>query len=131
MTSLKKIKNISINDIVKLLIIVLLGLTFLFNIGEAWMLMTHRHIPNAPKQLHTPIYIKLIKDAFFILIISLGLFKMLFQQSLIKEKYYYLFFLSVAVSFFLSVFNQDIFLTLAGGKVSYAFIAISCSLPCR
>ena len=107
-------KKISINSTIRLLVIVLLGLTFLFNIGEVWMLITNQLGPGVKRQLHTPIHIKLIKDIFFISIISLGLLKMLLLKRVPKDRYYYLLLACVGLSFLLSVFRQDILVTLSG-----------------
>ncbi|MHC4153367.1 MAG: hypothetical protein ACYST6_00355 [Planctomycetota bacterium] len=105
-------QRISVNGLCKFLILAALALTPLFNVFEVLALM--KGTLTSQSRVLTPIYIKLVKDLVLLMIICLGGSSALLGRRVLSEKSFWLFVFSVLLSFCLSVFNQEYWLTLAG-----------------
>lgn len=116
------VNTISVNSASKFLILVVLALTPLFNLFEVFALVNHTL--TSPMYVLTPIYIKLIKDVFLLMIICLGTFKVLLCRRVLAEPSFWLFVFSVQLSLCLSIFNQDFLLTLAGVRYLLPFAVL-------
>lgn len=120
-------RRISVNGVCKFLIFVVLALTPLFNVFEVLALMkgsfTSQMRVLKPICM-TPVYIKLIKDIAMLMVICLGIFRVLLRQRVLAEKTFWLFVFSILLSFLLSVFNQELFLTLAGVRYLLPFAVL-------
>jgi len=109
---------ISISRLCKVLMLVVIASTPLFNVFEIRALNTGRLVSHA--EVITPPYIKLIKDCFLLAVILLGFGRVLLRQRVARARFLGLFIFFAMISFLLSVCNQSIWLTFAG---------IRCLLP--
>ncbi len=104
--------TLPVDRVVRFLILAALAVTPLFNLFEVFALM--KGTLTSPMPVLTPIYVKLVKDGVLLLVVCLGTLKVMLRRRVLAEKTFWLFAFSVLLSFCLSIFNQELLLTVAG-----------------
>lgn len=106
--------NIKLSSVVRFLILLLISTTFIFNISEVTLIMQAKMDNLA--YIYTPWYIKIIKDIFLFLILSIELIILSFKKSINKIVIIFLPFLFLTfLSIYLTLLNDPPFFQILAG----------------